>query len=372
MFLKHKIYGLFFNIFRVFPLKSNKVSFITDKKGTFEGNFHYIAKELSDRKTKEGKLFDCYYIPKDNISIKNMYNLATSRYVFLADNFFPMAFMKFHNDVIIVQLWHASGLFKKFGYDFVDNEYKQLMEIIGERINYLLVSSKNISEIYAHNFAMDIKKTIPFGTPKLDYYDDFRKSESNKSRIRDEFKKNYPNIKDKKIVLYAPTFRETPKYNNVFDYFDLKKFIDELSDEYILFVRLHPKMKNFSDMNFDYFLNNPNIVNVGDYQDEQELLIVSDMLITDYSSFMAEYSLLHKPIVFFTYDLENYIKNERGFYIDFDNDLPGNVVSDIDQLISLFKSKEFDLTRIDKFLDFQFEYLDSNATKRLVDFVFKD
>lgn len=369
MFFKHKIYGLFFNIFRIFPLKSNKVSFVTDKKALFEGNFNYINKELSNRKTKEGKSYESFYIPKDNISFKNMYNLATSKYVFLADNFFPMAFMNFHKDAILIQLWHASGIFKKFGYDFVDENYQKLMDKIGKRTNYLLVSSSNISKIYAHNFSMDINKTLPFGTPKLDYYNDYTKSYDNICKLRSKFEKDYPFIKDKKIALYAPTFRETSKYNNVFDYFDLKQFVDELSDEYVLFIRLHPRMSNFSDTDFDSFLDNSNIVNVRDY-DEQELLLVSDILITDYSSLMAEYSLLHKPIVFFTYDLDDYINNERGFYIDFENDIPGKAVFNMDQLIDLFKSKDFDLSRIDKFLDFQFEYLDDKATKRLVDFLF--
>ena len=359
---------MIFNCFRIFPLKSNKISFLTDSRGLFESNFNYIANEL-DNRTKNGKQFEYHYISKDKISIKNMYNLATSKYVLLADNFFPLAFMNFHKDVILVQLWHASGIFKKFGYDFVDKNYQNLLEKIGKRINYLLVSSKNISEIYAYAFAMDVDKTLPFGTPKFDYYSKENTSDSNKLRIRKIFEDKYPNIKDKKIVLYAPTFRETSKYNNVFNYFDFNKFVEELGEEYALFVRLHPHMSQFSSDDFEKVLENPNIINVGGFKDEQELLLVSDVLISDYSSMMAEFTLLKRPIIFFAYDLENYVKNERDFYIDYEEDVPGKVVFNMNQLIEVFKEKNFDLTKLDKFLDYQFEYLDDNSTKRLVDFL---
>ena len=380
MFTKHKLYGKIFNIFRSFPLKSNKICFLTDKKGLFEANFNYIAKELDDRnKLASNKgintKFEYHYVPKDEISFKNMYNLATSKYVFLADNFFPIAFMNFHKDAVITQLWHACGTFKQFGYDFVDEEHKKLLLRIGERVNYLLVSSSNIANIYAHAFGMDVSKTLPFGCPKLDYYSEERMSLENKNRIRDKYLAKYPEIGDKKIVLYAPTFRETSKYNNVFDYFDFKRFVSELGDEYILFIRLHPRMSQFSDTDFESILSSAcdnNIINVGDVKDEEELLLVSDVLITDYSSMMAEYALLHRPIVFFAYDLDNYIENERDFYIDFTEDVPGKVVYTMDDLISVFKNEDFDLSRVDKYLNYQLEYIDDKSTSRLVDFLFNE
>ncbi len=400
MFTKHKIYGKIFNLFRSFPLKSNKVCFLTDKKGLFEANFNYIAKELDNRnksdyrnklangKGAESNKFEYHYVPKDEISFKNMYNLATSKYVFLADNFFPIAFMNFHKDAIITQLWHACGTFKQFGYDFVDDEHKKLLLKIGERVNYLLVSSSNIADIYAHAFGMDVDKTLPFGCPKLDYYSKEVMGVENKNRIRDKYLSKYMlnsnslnsnslnSNSDKKIALYAPTFRETSKYNNVFDYFDFKRFARELGDEYILFIRLHPRMSLFSDTDFESILadacENENIVNVADISDEEELLLVSDVLITDYSSMMAEYALLHRPMVFFAYDLDNYINNERDFYIDFKEDVPGKVVYDMDELISVFKNNDFDLSRVDKYLNYQLEYIDDKSTIRLVDFLFNE
>ena len=135
-------------------------------------------------------------------------------------------------------------------------------------------------------------------------------------------------------------------------------------------------MSHFSDTDFENILatacDDENIINVADIRDEEELLLVSDVLVTDYSSMMAEYALLHRPTVFFAYDLDNYIDNERDFYIDFKEDVPGKVVYNMDDLISVFKNEDFDLSRVDKYLNYQLEYIDDKSTIRLVDFLFNE
>ena len=95
------------------------------------------------------------------------------------------------------------------------------------------------------------------------------------------------------------------------------------------------------------------------------------MLITDYSSIMIDFGLLRKPIIFYAYDLENYLNNERGFYLDYNKDLPGPIVESMDDLISIIKDNNYDYDRLDKFLKYEFDYLDSNSSKRIVDYLLK-
>ena len=175
-------------------------------------------------------------------------------------------------------------------------------------------------------------------------------------------------------ILYAPTFREDVRYNNIFDYFDVDKFQKELGDEYSLIIRLHPRV-------FDYDKDNSisnklskldnTIINCTDYENEQDLLLISDMLITDYSSIMIDFGLLRKPIIFYAYDLENYLNNERGFYLDYNKDLPGPIVENMDDLVGIIKDNNYDYDRLDKFLNYEFDYLDSNSSKRIVDYLLK-
>ena len=86
MYFKHKLMGFFFNICRIFPLKSNKITFITDKNKSFEDNFKYIIKEL-DKKESD---YEYAFFKKDKISLLNFYNLATSKYIFLNDQYYTI------------------------------------------------------------------------------------------------------------------------------------------------------------------------------------------------------------------------------------------------------------------------------------------
>ena len=149
---------------------------------------------------------------------------------------------------------------------------------------------------------------------------------------------------------------------------DLKEFNNKLSDDYVLVLRLHPKIKKFYS---DDISVNGDYIDCSDYKNEQELLLLSDILISDYSSIMIEFGLLNKPIVFFAYDLDNYLSNERGFYLDYKKDLPGPVVYTTDELINVI-SEGIDTSRLESFTKTQFNEIDGNASARVVDFVLNE
>ena len=338
MFLKHKIYGLIFNLFRAFPVNDNKISLITNKSASFESNLREIALEL-DKRNDTGKNYEYHYILKDQISFKNFYHLATSRYIFLSDNFFALAFMNFSPKQKIIQLWHAPGEFKNFGYDFESGESQEVIRKFAAKTTNLFISSKNFIESLSHRFALDESKTIPTGIPRTDYY--FRCDDEFKESLRANFDEKYPFARGKKIVLYAPTFRQNPVNNMIFDNFDIDAFNESLGDDYVLFIRLHPNYNRFADkehfIDLESVENEHEFVNCTHYSNEQELLLLSDVLITDYSSVMVEYSILNKPIVLFAYDLDDYLSNERGFYFDYRENVPGRITYDMDELIRVFK-----------------------------------
>ena len=365
MALKHKIYGLVFNLFRIFKIKENSVSFIVDNNNSFSENFKYVYVELKNRNEN----FELNFINKNSFSIKNIYKLSKSNYIFLNDNFFPLAYMNISGKTKIIQLWHGSGAIKKFGYDVTSQNEIDLINLIkksSEKIDYVTVTSENIKKFYAGAFQVDENKVLSFGIPRLDYFNKENLSKGNISKIKSQ----WPEIKDKKIILYAPTFREDPEYNDVFKYFDVKHFIDILGEDHVLFIRLHPKINLISkDVNSIYNLDN--VYDLSHYENSEELLLVSDILITDYSSIMADYTILNRPILLFAYDLDNYLKNERGFYFDYKEEAPGNIVKTTEELIDAIKNENFNLNKLERFKDFEFDYLDGNATKRILDHILK-
>lgn len=353
MYFKHKLFSKFFNIFTKLPVNDNLISFIIDSNESFSGNLEYIKNEFEKRGNFE---FNFYY--KDKLSFHSLIKLATSKYIFLNDNFFPFAFMKFNRKTLVIQLWHAPGAFKKFG---ASVENADMLKMISDNTDYLITTSKHIEDYYSEAFQMDRSKIMPLGLPRADYY--FKNHDID--NLRDEFNARYGIDSNKKIILYAPTFRQDEMLNNVFNYLDLKKFNESLTDEYVLVLRLHPKIREFYSgeisVDGDY-------IDCSDYKNEQELLLISDILITDYSSIMIEFALLDKPVIFFAYDLDNYLNNERGFYLDYRKDLPGPIVYDSDELISTILDG-INTSNSASFCKTQFDEFDGNSSKRIVDFV---
>ena len=356
MFFKHKVFGKLFNLFTKFPINDRSVSFIIDSNESFSGNLEYIKKEFEKRGDYE---YNFYY--KDKISLNSFKKLATSKYIFLNDNFFPFAFMNFKDESEVIQLWHAPGAFKKFG-GSVENA--SMLKLISDNTDYLIITSRHIEDYYAEAFQIDKSKIRPLGLPRADYY--FKDHDI--SKLKGDLIKKYDLNPDKKIILYAPTFRETSEFNNVFNYLDINRFNEELSDDYTLLLRLHPKIRKFYG---DDISAASGYVDCSDYKNEQELMLISDMLITDYSSIMIEFALLNKPIIFFAYDLDNYLANERGFYLDYRNDLPGPIVYDTDELINVVK-EGVDTSNLPAFVKTQFDAMDGEASKRVVDFVLNE
>ena len=357
-FIKHRIYGILFKLFKFTNVKYNRVSFIIDSRESFKGNLDYIKNEFEKRGD-----FEFHFFYKDKLSMTGFKNLASSKYIFLNDNFFPLAFMKFKDENIIIQLWHAPGASKKFG-GSVEIENRPILSRISQNTDYLITTSDNIKDFYSEAFQMPKEKIKALGLPRMDYY--FENHDLN--QLKSEFYNKYNISKDKKIILYAPTFREDEKYNNVFNFLDLGKFNESLGDEYVLALRLHPKINKFygEDISAE-----GKYIDVSRYENEQELMLISDILITDYSSIMIEFSALDKPTVFFTYDLDNYLSNERGFYYDFKKTVPGPIVYTTEELIDVVKNNNFDKSKISQFISTQFDVIDGKASKRIVDFLLK-
>ena len=374
MYEKHKIYAKIFNVLRKFPQKNNKITLLTNKNHSFEANLEYIAKEL-DNRNNNGKNYEYKFIPKDSLSFANIRDFASSKYVFLVDNFFPLAFMNVEG-MKWVQLWHGTGLFKKFGYDLLNDEDKKIMEMFAPKIDLVSVSSENVADIYARNFYVDKSKVKPFGVPRNDFYDEEHLSDAYLSELRESFEKDYPQLKGKKLVLYAPTFREDPKNNAVFDYFDIEKFLNELGDEYALAIRLHPNYKRFCDeehnIDLDDLTSRYDIINFTGFKDEQKLLLLADILIADYSSIMVDYTILKKPAILFAYDLEVYLSKERGFYFDYKEMVPGKLVYNIDELTDSIKEEDFRLEKMEEFLKLQFGEFKPNSSKLILDYILED
>ncbi|MDR1722006.1 MAG: CDP-glycerol glycerophosphotransferase family protein [Methanobrevibacter sp.] len=369
-FFKYKLFAFIFGLFRIFGVNERKISFIVPHSANIGGNIQYVYNELKSRDNFQFN-FVAYsdyrlspikkIISYIKVFTTGAYNLARSKYIFLNGEFRPLAFMKINKETVVVQLWHGSGAFKKFGLSSVkDPDLIYIGEKVSHNLDIIPISSKNLIKFYTEAFGVEEEKILPLGVPRIDYY--FENHDIDK--IREDFNKKYPKAKGKKLVLYAPTFRESEGADEkILDNFDYKKFNKELSDEYFLIIKLHPIINQYNDLDSNEFFTN-----LTNYENEMELLLISNILITDYSSIMLDFAILKKPMIFYPYDYEDYNKNERGFFFNYKECVPGKIVTTNDEIIQAIKKPDLDINKLNKFLKFQYDNLDGNSTKNIVDY----
>jgi CDP-ribitol ribitolphosphotransferase len=290
---------------------------------------------------------------------KKAYQLATAKYVFMNDNFMPLGYLNFRKEAVIVQLWHAEGAFKKFGLD-IDQpaDIRAREKAANSKLTYVVCSSTGVADIYAGAFGVERDKVLAIGSPRADVL----LKADNAAKLRAEFDKKYPQCKGKKIVLYAPTFRDDPELDKAFlSHFDYSLFEKELGDTHCLLVRLHPQIHGTARID--------GAVDVTKDHDIGELTLICDMLITDYSSACMDFALLSKPCIFFAFDLEEYEK-ERSFYFDYENYVPGKVAKTFDEVIESIKNPRSSEEKLRAFRDFNFDYTDCNNAERIYNRIF--
>ena len=185
--------------------------------------------------------------------------------------------------------------------------------------------------------------------------------------VREKFYKNYPYLKSKKIILFAPTFRGKGQMSAYYpeDAFHPEAFLDKLGDDYALLLKFHPYCKERYEISEDY---KNRIIDFSDNVELNDLLFVTDLLITDYSSVIFEASLLDIPMLFYTYDLYSYIK-ERDFYYDFESFVPGKIVFSENEIAESIKKNDFEQDKISSFKYKFFDHLDGKSSQRVADLV---
>lgn len=368
-----KIFGLLFKIFKFHPINEEKITFIMTHDDKFNGNLKYIYEEIikqypnfkiniinrGDYSVNEiKKLSDIFKFTNKVIIlyIKKNYHLATSKYVFLNNIFITAAYLKFKKEVKVIQVWHAIGTFKKFG-----EEYKPSVKIdrLQKRANSIytdvLVCSQKDIPVYAKAFNVSEKKVKALGSPVCDLFND----KIRVKKVKDKILNIYPLILNKKVYLYAPTFRDNESDNvKILEYVDyISKNINEDS---ILMLRLHPHIYK----NCKYKIKNNNIIDVSNYDDVNELMLVSDVLITDYSSLFYEFTFLEKSILFFAFDLDAYEK-ERGFYFEYEEYVPGKIIKSVNELVDSMNSNDINNLSI-KFKHNYYDVLNTNVTENII------
>ena len=226
-----------------------------------------------------------------------------------------------------------------------------------------ITSSEFIRKNYAEAFGISIDKVYATGIPRTDVFFD----EEYKNFIRSNLYIKFPQLENKKIILFAPTFRgngQKSAYYN-FEWIDFEKIKQEFGEEYCFVVKLHPFVHNVEEIPEDdnFYLN------MTQERDINDLLFITDILITDYSSVIFEASLLNINTVFYVPDLEEYTAS-RDFYYPFEEYMFGKMAKTQDELIAAIGQPENDEKKRVEFKKKFCGACDGKSTKRVVDTLF--
>ncbi len=342
---------------------TNSFKVIYDKLDN-EYDFDIHTHFLGETKVKKSQyLKNCINMLKD---------IATAKYVFLNDASNCIgSIKKLRPETQIIQLWHGCGAFKKFGLstaDLIFGEDRKEKKKYPFYKNNTTVTVSSPEVVWAYEEAMDFEDdhsvVQPLGISRTDVFFD-------KDYIKSAYDKLYeavPLAKGKKVILYAPTFRGRVVSARTPNQLNLGMFEDHFANDYVLLIKHHPFVKRppaiaeeFSEFAFD----------VTQTLGIEDLLCVSDICITDYSSLVFEYSLFEKPIIFYAYDLDNYC-DWRGFYYDYYEISPGPVCKTNKEMIHYIENLDTQFDK-EKIKDFRYKFMrscDGKSTDRILKYIF--
>ncbi len=285
-----------------------------------------------------------------------MKKYATAETVIICDNFLPAASCRKRKGTSVIQLWHACGAFKKFGYDTSADIPSYYKGNVLANCDLVTVSSQICVKPFSSAMRLPEKAVRPVGVSRTDLYfnDTFNQA------CRNQFFSQYPNAQGKKIVLWVPTFRGNPGIASVKGLDDILHARDQLKDTHYFIIKLHPHTQ-------------AHIEGTNCSISSEELLPVADVVITDYSSILFDAMIYKHPLILFVPDLDEYLDN-RGFYLDY-NTLPGLRAQNLEQLLQILTDEYLLHSSVNKvYTDFYDKYMascDGHSTKRIINYIKK-
>lgn len=334
---------------RSLPLKSTVLFYTIRADGKLADNSKAVYDALDCKKAIYARK-----LPHSQISkALAYYHLLTCKVIVTDDYVRYMRAVQLRPEQKLIQIWHACGAFKKFGLDAPSHLTPEEEKATHSQYSAVVVTSEHCQKLYSSAFGIDESICLPLGLPRTDSVI------NNVSLMQDKVYARHPEFADKKLYLYCPTFREENGVMKEFDFgIDWDALSKSLEDNELFIIRRHPMMK--------YQLTDKQYKNIIDLSDEStlELTSVSDAIITDYSSVIFDACLMKIPCVFYCPDYNDY---ERGFYLSFPDDLPGEMISDSEKLPDTIRKAVTspDRAKIERFMEQQLSACDGNSAEKV-------
>lgn len=348
MNLKQLIFNLRLKSYKILPIKRNRIVFLSHLGKTYACNPRYLCEYIALNYPNK---FDLVWI-YDNVcstppsvpkgvrcipffSHKGLRAINSARFIISNTRISDAFFFEKRKGQVYIQTWHSSMRLKCIEADAnLGEKYEAFARRDSNKIDVILSGGHFSSDIFKNSFWYT-GQVLETGTPRIDWLKNMTQMSKQQIFAKAGLDINY------KYILYAPTFR---KNNNTESYnIDFARLCESLYKKFncrwkVLF-RLHPNLKGI--IKPDAIAGN--VIDMTEYDDIQELLAISDILITDYSSSMFDAAFCDKICILYAADLENYLNNERNLYFSI-SDLPfplARTNDDLMEIIRQFETKDY-------------------------------
>ncbi len=370
-FLKFLL-NMYYQIITHFTPKTGKrILFMSENRIKIMDNLEAIDKRIKERKLD--KKFKISYSFRNIFDkkrqnpfewLKVLTKIAKSDYIFVDDYVPIFSFLNLNKKTKLIQTWHAGFGFKLVGYGrFGIEGSPRPTTSCHRKYTYGLIGNENLKEIYSEVWGIEKDALLPTGMPRLDNFLDKKIINEKK----EHFYKSYPQLKNKKIITFAPTYRGSSQKNAYYDYdkIDFDKLYEfcKKTNSVITFGKHHfikqniPIKKEYKDLIYDmseYKLN--------------DLFYVTDVLVTDYSSCFYDFLLLNKPVLFYVYDKTIYSAT-RGVHRPIDDVAPGKVCETFEELLKSLYNKDYSQKEKIDFLVDNCVKNKKTASDQVIDFI---
>lgn len=380
-------------------VRQKKVVFVEDHGEALSGDFELLHEALLN----SGYQLKVHYLKMSSSpwgeivcnTIALLWDISTAACILLNESNSALGAFRLRKETKMIQLWHACGAFKKWGFSVADKSFgddKKNLNLYSGHGNYSLVSVSGNAVVWAYQEAFGLQNkpgvVKPLGVSRTDVFF----SEEKRQQVQDMWKRfvsSHKQLKvaneivamksadtvtagtiagnDKKVMLYAPTFRGDIRGAKSPNVLDLKK-LEKIKEEYVVLIKQHPFVKEGFPVPEEY---QDFCVEIKDEMSIQQLLMIADILVTDYSSIVFEYALMNRPIFFLAHDVEEYY-DERGFYYPYEEFVPGPIVKSTKELLDKLEDIEhYDMTKIEAFCKQYMSGCDGHSTERILAYIEK-
>ena len=358
-----------YSIFKLFPVKK-KITYISRQSNVLPVDFDLVIREMKRRhpeyqqvtlikmigKSLPEKIGYCFHM------FRQMYHIATSEMVVLDTYCIAVSVLHQRKSLVVIQMWHALGALKKFGYSILDKPEGRSAKIAAcmkmhNNYSYVFTSSEYCRQYYSEAFRQPLKKIKVFPLPRIDII----LNKDYQDKICEKIYKSYPRLKKegKKVIVYAPTFRKRKE--------EFKKGVQALLEKidytkYELIIKLHP---------IEQLLFSEEHIIFDDQYSSYEMFLVADYIITDYSAVIFEGMLFQKPIFLYAFDYDTYNK-DREFYVDYLEFFKGIVFRDSESLLESIDVNDIHQDINDRVISKMIKEKSESYTKDICNFLIEE